>query len=165
MFFRFFCLFSLTLFPSYVSAQEPIDSMLGVVEQNVITQSDIKTLRLINQYHIPETAILYERSGNHALDFLIETEILHALASGVPIYAMTEKELKYSTALFKKIYKENPSFVYKDRIDYWLRTQIIAENYIRINLGVTQNNNLSMSTYLRWVEDQKKRVPHRKINP
>ena len=165
MFFRFFCLFSLTLFPSYVSAQEPIDSMLGVVEQNVITQSDIKTLRLINQYHIPETAILYERSGNHTLDFLIETEILHALASGVPIYAMTEKEQRYSTALFKKIYKENPSFLYKDRIDYWLRTQIIAENYIRINLGVTQNNNLSMSTYLRWVEDQKKRVPHRKINP
>ena len=92
MFFRFFCLFSLTLFPSYVSAQEPIDSMLGVVEQNVITQSDIKTLRLINQYHIPETAILYERSGNNSVDFLIETEILHALASGVPIYAMTEKE-------------------------------------------------------------------------
>ena len=165
MFFRFFCLFSLTLFPSYVSAQEPIDSMLGVVEQNVITQSDIKTLRLINQYHIPETAILYERSGNNSLDFLIETEILHALASGVPIYAMTEKEQRYSSALFKKIYKENPSFLYKDRIDYWLRTQIIAENYIRINLGVTQNNNLSMSTYLRWVEDQKKRVPHRKINP
>lgn len=165
MFFRFFCLFSLTLFPSYVSAQEPIDSMLGVVEQNVITQSDIKTLRLINQYHIPETAILYERSGNNTLEFLIETEILHALASGVPIYAMTEKEQRYSTALFKKIYKENPSFLYKDRIDYWLRTQIIAENYIRINLGVTQNNNLSMSTYLRWVEDQKKRVPHRKINP
>ena len=165
MFFRFFCLFSLTLFPSYVSAQESIDSMLGVVEQNVITQSDIKTLRLINQYHIPETAILYERSGNHTLDFLIETEILHALASGVPIYAMTEKEQTYSTALFKKIYKENPSFLYKDRIDYWLRIQIIAENYIRINLGVTQDNNLSMSTYLRWVEDQKKRVPHRKINP
>tara|TARA_B100000683_G_C12347246_1_gene497303 strand:+ start:394 stop:840 length:447 start_codon:yes stop_codon:yes gene_type:complete len=148
-----------------VSAQERIDSMLGVVVQNVITQSDIETLRLINQYHIPETSILYERSGNKSLDFLMETEILHALASGVPIYSMTEKEQQYSTALFKKIYKENPYFLYKDRIDYWLKAQIIAENYIRINLGITQDNNLSMSTYLRWVEDQKKRVPHRKIKP
>ena len=146
-----------------MSAQESIDSMLGVVMQNVITQSDIKSLHLINQYHIPETAILYERSGKEPLDFLMETEILHALASGVPIYEMTEKEKKYSTQLYKKISKENPQFLYIDRIDYWLQAQIIAENYIRINLGVTKENNLSMSTYLRWIEDQKVRVPHRKL--
>ena len=165
MFFRFFCLFSLTLFLSDVSAQEIIDSMLGVVVQNVITQSDIQTLHLINQYHIPETAILYERSGNNSLEFLIETEILHTLASGVPIYEMTEKEQQYRSTLFKKISKENPYFLYKERVDYWLQAQIISENYIRINLGITQENNLSMSTYLRWIEEQKKRVPHRKIAP
>ena len=165
MFFRFFFLFPLTLFASPVSAQELIDSMLGVVVQNVITQSDIQTLQLINQYHIPETAILYERSGNNALDFLMETEILYTLASGVPIYEMTEKEQKYRSALLKKISKENPYFLYKDRVSYWLQGQIVAENYIRINLGVTRENNLSMSTYLRWIKEQKKRVPHRKISP
>ena len=159
MFIRFFCLFSLTLIATLVSAQERVDSMLGVVVQNVITQSDIQTLHLINQYHIPETPILYERSGNNSLDFLIETEILHTLASGVPIYSMTEKEQKYTETLYKKIATENPQFIYMERVIYWLQEQIIAENYIRINLGITEENNLSMSTYLRWIKEQKKTCP------
>lgn len=162
MFFPFY-LFSVTFFVPPVSAQEVIDAMLAVVTQSVITQSDIQTLELLNQFHIPDTTFLYERSGVAPLDFLIETEIMYTLASGVPIYAMSEEEEKYSISLTQKIIRENPDFLYHDRVDHWLRAQLISENYVRTNLGITKSNNVSISTYLRWVQEQKKRVPHRKV--
>ena len=162
MFFPFF-LFSVTFFAVPVSAQESIDSMLAVVTQNVITQSDIQTLQLLNQFHIPDTTFLYERSGIEPLDFLIETEIMYTLAAGVPIYAMSEQEKAYSKELSNKIKRENPDFLYIDRINHWLKAQLVAENYVRTNLGITKSNNVTMTTYLRWFEEQKIRVPHRKI--
>jgi hypothetical protein len=163
MLFRTIILLSLTLFSPTVFAQDPIDAMLAVVARNVITQSDIKTLALLNQYHIPDVSFLYERSGLEPLNHLVELEIIHTLASGVPIYAISLEKEAYTTTLLQKINAENSSFPFTDRLSYWLRIQIVSENYVRINLGLSKNNTASIPTYLRWLESQKTRVPHRII--
>lgn len=142
-------------------AQENIDEMLAVVERNVITQSDIQVLSILNRYHVPESVFLHERSTQDPIMYLVEMKILDTLANAVPIYNLSIEKENYIHKLLPQILSENHSFPYHDRVGHWLRTQLIAENYVRINLGLSKTNNGSLSAYLRWVQDQKYRVPHR----
>ena len=147
-----------------VHAQENIDEMLAVVERNVITQSDVSALSLLNLYHVPDTNFLYERSAQAPVLFLVELKILNTLASAVPIYNLSADKENYILRLLAKINAENRAFPFPERIHHWLRAQLIAENYVRINLGLSKTNTGSLSAYVRWMEQQKKRVSHRIVH-
>ena len=170
MLFRVIMVLSLTLFPINVSAQEFIDQMLAVVVRTVITQSDIKVVQTLHQNHPPALAILKERSLQSTLEFLVEVEIMYALAEGVPVYQIPKEEWLKAQESLAPLLKTELGKTHRDRFLYWLRLQIIAENYVQTNLGITEDYQGSIDDYQTWMADQKKRiryriVPEKKTDP
>ena len=161
MLFRFIMVLSLTLFPTYVLAEEMIDKMLAVVSRTVITQSDILVLKILHRHHPPSLNILKQRAQQSELDFLIELEIIYALAEGVPVYNIPPQKWEEIKRSLIPVLESEHGQIYGDRFLHWIQLQIIGENYVRTNLGITPDNPVSIEEYKEWMIGQKKKVSYR----
>ena len=161
MLFRIIMVLSLTLFPTDVLAEEMIDKMLAVVSRTVITQSDIQVLETLHQQHSPSLPILKKRAQQSQLGFLVELEIMFALAEGVPVYNIPPQKWKSVKRSLVPILQTEQGKIYGDRFLHWMQLQIIAENYVRTNLGVSPDNPVTIEKYIVWMRRQKKKVSYR----
>lgn len=144
-------------------ADTTIDSMLAVVGQRIITQSDILVEAIVSGTTQSRLPWLELRRKQTPLDFLVDIEIMNLLAKGVPLYNPSTEAIEQQFAKSKHLIVQHPTLLDEERLRTLIQNLITAENFLQSNLGrdTIQSNNYHR--YLKWVQNLRDRVPNRKV--
>ena len=169
----FYFLLSLYLNIQPVIAENPVDRIVVVIEEYTITQSDISLEQELATLIPSSSKTLQYYRENNPKEALIQRNILRIFAGDINLYSANpieiQKRYEQFLAHWKHIQEYN-EFILRhgldeDRLLGLIKSQIIAENYLEKNIGISSGQEISTSQikFEAWLEQSKRTLSLREV--
>lgn len=162
--------------PDQGSMPVVLDRVVAVVEDRIITASDVRLEAALVRFDPSPIEVLQQRRREDALEVLIDAAVIRNLAGDIAIYAPSTAEVQrrfdglrthFDTRLaFRAFLRENglDAEVLAGR----LYARMVAERYVARNVQLASeaagdNKTESYIRYLEWVASERERVPIRRV--
>ncbi len=164
--------------PTLTSTAQPasvmgFDEIIVVFEESIITKSDLNRDRALMDKLPIQSALLQQIRRENTLEWLVQLELIHHLASETTLYQPSQVAIENRHAKFVKQWsiEEYTLFLEANGLtDVVIRTMIekhiIAEQYVFRNIGLDPNISSlnSEQTYRDWVMQNKEAYAIRYIS-
>lgn len=165
--------FILFLETSFASTPSPIDRIVIVIEEYTITQSDI-ALEQDLAFIIPSSSkTLQHYRETKPKEALLQRNLLRIFAGDIGLYSANQTEIQYRYEQFLSHWKqiqEYNNFTLRHGLDEarllgLIKSQIIAENYLKKNIGINPEQNLqdTQQKFEQWLEQSKQSLSIREV--
>jgi hypothetical protein len=165
--------FFLFLETSFASTPSPVDRIVIVIEEYTITQSDIALEREL-AFIIPSSSkTLQHYRETKPKEALLQRNLLRIFAGDIGLYSANPTEIQYRYEQFLSHWKqiqEYNDFTLSHGLDEarllgLIKSQIIAENYLKKNIGINPDQNLqnTQQKFELWLEQSKQSLSIREV--
>lgn len=139
------------------------DQIVVVIEEKLITKSDVEKDVALNEYLPMQSAILQSIRDSRPLDSLVVLEIVLHMAGDTSLYKADPQKIEQRFQSFKQQWTDSDKYVEylrsintsEEQLRLIIEKHIVAEGYVYRNLGIKQTS-LSpkdQQAFQQWIAD------------
>ena len=158
--------FCLPAFATNVSASTLVDRVVAMVDNNVVTASDVRLHAELAELDPSFVPILQGRSGTEE-DDVINMAVLRSIAGNVPVYLPKPHQVRDRISQFRSRWSDNKEMMAflaqhgleGERLPAALRRRMIAERVVHRNFGPPQADmNDWQKRFDLWMKEQRSTI-------
>lgn len=157
------------------SSNEPFDRIVVIVNEKIITQSDIEIEQILSRKIPSISKILQQQRIQNPQDGATQIYILNNFAGDINFYQPSSEQIAQRYQEFKNnwsVIEEYNQFFQKygwknTTVFTYIRKLLIAENYIQKNIGIPFDdfNESAINSYAQWLSNANNRINIREVEP
>ena len=162
--------------PSQSNKPLVIDRVVAVVEDRIITASDVRLETALARFDPSPIEVLQQRRSEDALEVLIDAAVIRNLAGDIAIYAPSTAEVQRRFDGLRTHFDTRLAFrdflrghgLNAEVLAGRIYARMVAERYVARNIQLAseaagEDRNEAYIRYLEWVTSERERMPIRRV--